>query len=140
LDPLEEKFDEKVVNFTPSFFYPTQERIVIAIAGILMSFLGYLVLGGGLIPGSSGASVGAGASSAVFLIAFVPLCFSGIAQYFCYSPILTIAIAVAVSYLVACYMTAHDFKYILVDIAVYLLLLSVVFKLLTFLYLPTACN
>jgi hypothetical protein len=139
MDPIEERFDEKDVDFIAPFFYPTQEKIVISIAGILISILGYFILGTGYIPGSSGANTGAGAFSAVFLMVFVPLYLSGIAQYFCHFPIFTIVVGVALSYLVTCYMITHNLRNMLLDIAVYLLLLSVVFKLFTFLYLPAAC-
>jgi len=140
MNPTEKTPEEKLVDFPAPFFYPTEEKMGMTIGFFLIPILGYLIIGTGYLPGASGTSTSGGLLTIIFLLATVPLYFSGLANYLCYSPLLAIALALFVSYFVACYITAKKIQSVIFSIFIYLLFIVVVFKLLTFLYLPPACN
>lgn len=138
---LQDLPDERVVDYRYPFLYPSSEKIGITIALILIPILGYLVMNSGYVPGESGSPAGGmGWFSVVLLLALVPLALSGLAQYICSDPIFSLVVIALVAYFVACYITVRDIKSIVIGILFYLLLLSVVFKVFTFFYLPQVCN
>jgi hypothetical protein len=143
MDPNGEFPKIKVVDFDVPLFYPTLEKIGITIAFVMVPLLGYFTMS--IMPyptGASGASAGTGGSwiTAALLLAIVPLYLSGISQYFCHFPLITAVIALLLSYFVACYVKAKNIRYVAVGLVAYLLMLALIFKILSFFYLPPGCN
>ena len=134
--------DEKFVEYDYPLFYPTAEKFGVAGGLILIPFIAALLIGiSHVIPGEGGGDYGGGAwISVALLIAAVPLYLSGMEQYLCHLPFVAIPIILLASYFVACLVVGRKISNIILAIAVYLLLLAVIFKLISFIYLPLACG
>lgn len=140
-EPPEMSSQERIVNYHYPLLSPTPEKIGTAASLLLIVFLGYGILGTGYIPGVSGTTAGGVAwFSVILLLATAPLYLSGLPQYLCHELIFSIIVIALVSYIVACYITIHNIKSVIIGVIFYLFIIAVLFKIFSFFYLPPICG